>query len=69
MAFVMFTRADNSPVAVNAAEIVHLAPVPTSGPAMGPSATGTRLVFRNQSHQDVLETVDVVVQRLAQHGH
>jgi hypothetical protein len=42
-------------VAINPDEIVHLVPVPTSGPLMGPLTEGTRIVFRNQTHQDVKE--------------
>jgi hypothetical protein len=64
MSFVMFTRPDDSPVAINPDEVVHLAPVPTDGPLMGPLTKGTRIVFRNQSHQDVKELLDVVVARI-----
>ena len=64
MSLVQLTRPDGSPVAVNPDEIVHLAPVPTSGPLMGPLSTGTRIVFRNQSHQDVKELLDVVIAKI-----
>ena len=64
MSLVMFTRPDDSPVAINPDEVVHLAPVPTDGPLMGPLTKGTRIVFRNQSHQDVKELLDVVVARI-----
>jgi hypothetical protein len=64
MSFVRLTRPDNSPIAINPDEIVHLAPVPESGALMGPLSTGTRIVFRNQSHQDVRELLDEVVARL-----
>ena len=60
----MFTRPDNSPVAINPDEVVHLAPVPTSGPLMGPLTVGTRIVFRNLSHQDVKERLDEVVAKI-----
>ena len=61
MSLVLLTRPDGSPVAINPDEIVHLSPVPTTGPLMGPLTIGTRIVFRNQSHQDVKELIDVVV--------
>lgn len=61
MSLVMFTRPDDSPVAINPDEVVHLAPVPTDGPLIGPLTKGTRIVFRNLSHQDVKELLDVVV--------
>jgi hypothetical protein len=61
MSFVRLTRPDDSPVAINPDEVVHLAPVPASGALMGPLSTGTRIVFRNQSHQDVRELLDEVI--------
>src|SRR5580692_8870116 len=64
MSFVRLTRPDGSPVAINPDEIVHAAPVPATGPLMGPLSTGTRIVFRNQSHQDVKELIDVVVAKI-----
>jgi hypothetical protein len=64
MSFVRLTRPDGSPIAINPDEVVHLAPVPDSGPLMGPLATGTRIVFRNQSHQDVRELLDDVISRI-----
>jgi len=64
MTLVMLTRPDDTPVAVNPDEVVHLAPVPTSGPLMGPLTKGTRIVFRNQSHQDVKELLNEVVARI-----
>ncbi|MGH6796009.1 MAG: hypothetical protein ACREDH_12645 [Methylocella sp.] len=64
MSFVRLTRPDGSPVAINPDEVVHLAPVPASGPLMGPLSTGTRIVFRNQSHQDVRELLDEVIARI-----
>ncbi len=64
MSLVQLTRPDGSPVAINPDEIVHLAPVPTSGPLMGPLSTGTRIVFRNQSHQDVTELLDIVIAKI-----
>ena len=60
MSFVRLTRPDGSPVA-NPDEIVHAAPVPASGALMGPLSTGSRVVFRNQSHQDVRELLDEVI--------
>ncbi|MGH6835336.1 MAG: hypothetical protein ACREC9_07260 [Methylocella sp.] len=61
MSFARLTRPDGSPVAINPDEVVHLAPVPASGPLMGPLSTGTRIVFRNQTHQDVRELLDEVI--------
>ena len=64
MPFVQFMRPDGSPVAVNSDEIVEMAPTPASGPLTGPLESGTRLVFRNQTHQNVNELLDVVVARI-----
>lgn len=64
MSLVMLTRPDGSAVAINPDEVVHLAPVPESGPLMGPLSTGTRIVFRNLSHQDVKELLDEVVAKI-----
>lgn len=61
MSLALLTHPDGSPVAINPDEVVHLAPVPTGGPLMGPLTTGTRIVFRNQSIQDVKELVDVAI--------
>ncbi|MDG2532335.1 hypothetical protein P6144_01640 [Sphingomonas sp. HITSZ_GF] len=64
MAFVAFTRPDGEPVSVNTAEIFKVTPVPTSGATMGPLTEGTRIYFKNGTHQDVKELVDVVHARL-----
>jgi hypothetical protein len=64
MSFVRLTRPDGSPIAINPDEVVHLAPVPESGPLMGPLSKGTRIVFRNQSHQDVRELLGDVIDRI-----
>ena len=64
MAFVQFTRPNNTPVSINTGDVVKLAPVPPGGPLAGPSPVGTRFYFRNGSHQDVLELQDEVNRRL-----
>jgi len=64
MAFVTFTRPDDSSVAINTAEVLSVAPVPADGPLAGPLKTGTRIVFKNGTHQDVKETVDQVIAKL-----
>ena len=64
MSFVRLTRPDGSPVAINPDEVVQAAPVPASGALMGPLSEGTRIVFRNQSHQDVRELLDEVIARI-----
>jgi hypothetical protein len=64
MSFVRLTRPDGSPIAINPDEVVHVAPVPASGPLMGPLRKGTRIVFRNQSHQDVRELLDEVIAQI-----
>ena len=61
---VVLTRPDDTPVAINAGEVVHVAPVPVSGPLMGPLTKGTRIVFRNQTHQDVKQLFDEVVGKI-----
>jgi hypothetical protein len=64
MPFVQFTRPDDTPVSVNIDEIVKVAPVPDAGPTMGPLSEGTRITFKNQTHQDVKELHDEVLRRL-----
>ena len=64
MAFVTFTRPDDSPVSINSNEILSLAPVPTEGPTMGPLKAGTRVTFKNDRHQDIKELVDAVERKL-----
>jgi hypothetical protein len=68
MSFVRLTRPDGSPVAINSDEVVHAAPVPASGALMGPLSTGTRIVFKNQSHQDVRELLDDVISPSTRRG-
>lgn len=60
MGIIQLTRADDSPVVVMVGEIVSFAPVPTDGPMAGPLKKGTRIVFRNQTHQDVKEELETV---------
>jgi len=64
MAFVRFTRPDKSPVSINSNEVVQLSPVPTSGSLKGPSASGTRVEYLNNKHQDILELLDEVAARI-----
>lgn len=64
MAFVSFTRPDGSPVSVSSGDVLSFAPVPTSGPLMGPLTEGTRIVFKNGAHQDVKELQQAVADRL-----
>jgi hypothetical protein len=64
MAFINFTRPDDSPVVVNSDEVVTCAPVPKDGPLAGPLKVGTRITFRNGTHQDVKELLDEVERRL-----
>lgn len=65
MSFATFTRPGGSKIEVNTADIVSFSAVPTSGPLVGPSLTGTRLDFGGGSYQDVLETVPQVERILA----
>ena len=64
MAFVQFTRPDDSAVLINSAEVLTCAPVPTDGPTSGPLKKGTRINFRNGTHQDVKELLDEVKRKL-----
>ena len=64
MAFVSFTRPDDSPVSISTAEILSFAPVPTEGALMGPLKVGTRIAFKNGKHQDVKELVEAVERKL-----
>jgi hypothetical protein len=63
VAFVQLTRPDGSAVAIKTDEVLKFAPVPTAGPLMGPLSTGTRITFRNGTHQDVKELEDEVLRR------
>jgi hypothetical protein len=60
MTFLQFTRPDDSPVIVNAREIVTCAPVPDESRL----EQGTRITFRNGGQQDVKELVDTVLRIL-----
>jgi hypothetical protein len=60
MKLVRLTRPDGSAVAINAAEIVRVAPEPIGGTL----EAMTRLTFRNGQHQDVTEAFDVVLTKL-----
>jgi hypothetical protein len=60
MAFVTFTRPDDSKVGVNSTEVLSFAPVPHDGALK----VGTRIVFINKTQQDVKELVDEVAKRL-----
>jgi hypothetical protein len=64
MAFVSFTRPDDSPVSINTVEVLSFAPVPTEGPLAGPLKVGTRIAFKNGKHQDVKELVEAVEKKL-----
>ena len=60
MAFIQFTRADNSPVVVNSEQIVTCAPVPDDSRL----EQGTRITFRNGGQQDITELVQDVLRIL-----
>jgi hypothetical protein len=68
MRTISFTRPDDTPVAINPDEVVSFAPVPTEGPLIGPLKVGTRIVFRNKTHQDVKELYEEVARRLSTHA-
>lgn len=64
MAFVFLTRPDGSPVGVDPAKVISFAPVPPPpSPLAGPLREGTRIVFANKTHQDVVELVQEVARR------
>ncbi|MCZ8314059.1 hypothetical protein [Phreatobacter sp.] len=64
MAFVIFTRPDGTSVGIDPAKVVSFAPVPpTDSPLGGPLSEGTRIVFNNKTHQDVVELIDEVARR------
>lgn len=65
MSYAQFMRPDGQPVYLKTGVIEDSAPVPTEGPLMGPLPQGTRITFRNQSHQDVKELADEIQQRIA----
>ncbi len=64
MAFVSFTRPDDTSVSINTAEVLSFAPVPTEGPLAGPLKAGTRIAFKTGKHQDVKELVAEVEKKL-----
>lgn len=64
MAFVTFTRPDDSAVSINTVEVLSFAPVPTDGPLTGPLKVGTRIAFKTGKHQDVKEPVEAVEKAL-----
>jgi hypothetical protein len=64
MSFVQFTRPDGSPVTINSDDVRQCAPVPASGPLMGPISEGTRISFKSGGHQDVRELLQEVQDRL-----
>lgn len=63
MSFVQSTRPDGSPVTVNSNDVRPCAPVPTSGPLMGPLSEGTRITFKSGGHRDVRERLQEVQDR------
>jgi len=64
MAFVSFTRPDDTPVSINTGEVLSFAPVPADGPLAGPLKVGTRIAFKNGKQQDVKELVEAVEKKL-----
>lgn len=60
VSFVQLTRPDNSPVLVSKEEIVSIAPAPKTGGNAGATTAESRILFRNGTHQDVTETIEVV---------
>ncbi|MGQ0445655.1 MAG: hypothetical protein ACT4O2_11170 [Beijerinckiaceae bacterium] len=64
MSFLRSACPDGSPIAINPDKIVHAAPVPAGGALMELLSTGTRIVFKNQSHQDVRVLLDEVIARI-----
>ena len=69
MALARFTRPDDSPVLIDPGEVRSCAPVPPPGsPLAGPLSQGTRITFKDRTHQDVKELIDEVERRLADAG-
>jgi hypothetical protein len=65
MQFVTVTRPDGSRIAINAANILSVVDAPPAdSPAAGPPGARTRITFSNQTHQDVRETVEEVLELL-----
>jgi hypothetical protein len=60
MRFLQFTRGDDTPVLINAQEVVACAPVPADSRL----EQGTRITFKNGGVQDVKELIDEVIRRL-----
>jgi hypothetical protein len=65
MALVTFTRPDDTKVSIESEEVLRVAPVPPKDSALGgPLDRGTRIVFKNNAHQDVKELPEEVTQKL-----
>jgi hypothetical protein len=62
MQFITLTRPDRSLIAINVANILSIAEVPPAGsPLSGAPGATARITFANQTHQDVRETVQQVL--------
>jgi hypothetical protein len=66
MHFITVTRPDGSKIALNTANILSVvdAPPPDS-PVAGPPGARTRITFSNQTHQDVTETVQEILELIS----
>jgi hypothetical protein len=62
MAFITVTRPDRSKIALNTADILSVVDAPPqNSPLAGPPSARSRINFSNQTHQDVTETTDQVL--------
>jgi hypothetical protein len=63
MAFITVTRPDGSHIALNTADILSVVDAPPqSSPLAGPPGARARINFSNQTHQDVTETAQRVLE-------
>lgn len=63
MSFVTLTRPDGSRIALNKDSILSVAEAPpANSPLAGPAGAQTRITFSNQTHQDVRETFQEVLE-------
>ena len=62
MRFITVTRPGGSKIALNTANILSVVAAPPPGsPLAGPPDAQTRINFSNQTHQDVTETVQQIL--------
>jgi hypothetical protein len=69
MNFITVTRPDGSKIVINVANILSIVEAPPqSSPMAGPVGANTRIVYSNKTHQDVIESVQQVMDMFIPRG-